>query len=65
MEIELEKALEVVQKANQEKVQIYIDKFNALMEEMDKEKVKFIIEPEIIQKGSVYEINNKVIIQVL
>ena len=45
---ELEKAQEVLIKAKAEKEQIYIDKFNALMKEMQENGVKFDIKQQII-----------------
>lgn len=64
---ELEKAQEVILKDKEKKEQLYIDKFNTLMEEMKKENIKFIITPEIRQKesGNEFEIINHVIIQAL
>lgn len=47
MENELEKALELVQKAKKEKEQIYIDKFNDLIKEMQENGIHFEIKQQI------------------
>lgn len=45
---DIEKAQELLRKAKAEKEQIYIDKFNALLKEMNENGIEFKLKNEIV-----------------